>query len=185
MSYQQAVEKAWQDVRGLTSKERFSVKFLSDTYDIDLGSKLIMSASCNVPAKDHVAIILLHYLARKLTFGRLPEQSGEWIDFNQLEGGEGYYPTFKKRTIDHVVSKYGSDPEALVKAAERIPAKRADLGDVSVVIYPFEEVGILVKMSKADEEFAPSANILFDRNISRVFCTEDIVVIAEMIAHQL
>ena len=160
MGYTQAVEKAWKDVAAIAKEERFSVTFLSDTYDIDLGSKLILSESCNVPAKDHLVIILLHYLARKLISGKLAEPSGEWIDFNQLEGGEGYYPTFKKRTIDHVINKYGSDPEALLKVVDRMPANRVSLGDVSIVVYPFKEAGILVKMSKADEEFGPDANII-------------------------
>ena len=66
-----------------------------------------------------------------------------------------------------------------------MPAKRADLGDVSIVVYPFKEVGILVKMSRADEEFGPDANILFDKNISGIFCTEDIVVLTEILVHLL
>lgn len=185
MSYTQALEKAWKAVAALTKERRFSVKFLSDTYDVDLESNRVISASCKGCAKDHVTIIVLHYLARKLKLGKLPELSGEWIDFNQLEGGEGYYPTFRKRTIDCIVQKYGADPEALLTAARRMNARKAELGDVSIIIYPFDEVGILVKMSKADEEFAPDANILFDRNISGIFCTEDIVVITEMIVHQI
>jgi len=40
-------------------------------------------------------------------------------------------------------------------------------------------------MSKADEEFGPDANILFDKNISGIFCTEDIVVLTELIVHLL
>ena len=185
MSYALAVEKAWKGLATIAKEKRFSVALLSDTYDIDLDAKLVMSASCNVPAKDYVTILLLHYLAQKLALGKLPEPSGEWIDFNQLEGGEGYYPTFRKRTIEHVISKYGSDPDRLLGVLERMPAKKAELGDVSITIYPFKEVAILIKMSKADEEFGPDANILFDRNISRIFCTEDIVVITEMIIHQL
>lgn len=185
MSYALAVDRAWKDLAVIAKERRFSVGMLSDIYDIDLDTKLIISASCNVPAKDYIAILLLHYLAQKLTFGKLPELSGEWIDFNQIEGGEGYYPAFRKRTIEHVISKYGSDPDRLLKAIERMPAKRADLGDVSIVVYPFKEVSILVKMSMADEEFGPDANILFDKNISGIFCMEDIVVMTELIVHQL
>lgn len=185
MSYRQAVEKAWKDVSALTNEDRFSVKFLSNVHDINMIEKRATLAVSNVTAKDHVTIILLHYLARKLAFGKLPELSGEWIDFNELEGGESYYPAFKKRTIGPIIKKYGADPGALLTAAERMNAKRADRGDVSIIIYPFDEVAILIKMSKADEEFAPDASILFDKNTSGIFCTEDIVVITELIVHQL
>lgn len=185
MSYAAALEKAWKDISGLTEEKGFAVKFLSDSYDVSLGAKEVMSASRNTSAKDYIAILILHYLIQKLKAKAIPDPSGEWIDFNRLEGGEGYYPAFKKRTIDHMIRKYGSAPEALLKAAVRFPSKKADVGDVGVIVYPFKEVGILIKMSKADEEFAPEANILFDANISKVFCTEDIIVLTEIIVHQL
>ncbi len=185
MSYAQAIDKAWEDVRTLSGKERFTVKFISDTYDIYPVSKRAISASCNTGAKDHIAIILLHYLARKLALGRLPELTGEWINFSELEGGAGYYPAFKKRTESHIVRRYGANPEALFDAERRMNAKRGGFKDVSIVIYPFDEVAILVKMSKADQEFSSSASILFDNNISAIFCTEDIVVLTELIVHQL
>jgi len=185
MSYAAALEKAWNDATGATTEKRFSIKLLSDTYDIDLEKKTVRPASCNVPAKDYTIIILLHYLATKLTFKKLPEPAGEWIDFNQLEGGEAYYPTFRKRTIDRIIKKFGQKPDELIKAAARFPSKPGSFGDVSVIIYPFEEIGILIKMSKADEEFGPDANILYDANIPKIFCTEDVVVLTEMIVHQL
>lgn len=185
VSYQRAVEEAWKDVLARTTEGHIRVKFLSDIYNIDLTEKRVVSAPGNTAAKDHVTIILLHYLAAKLAAGKLPELSGEWIDFNELEGGEGYYPAFKKRTIDPIIRKYGTDPDALSAAAGRMGAKQAKLGDVSVIIHPLEQVAILVKMSRADEEFAADANILFDSNISRIFRTEDIVVLTESIVHKL
>ncbi len=185
MSYQQALDKAWKDIADSSAEKRFSVKLLSDIYDIDVERKTAMSTSCNTPAKDYTTLILLHYLTQKIAFKQLPQLAGEWIDFNSLQGGEGYYPTFKKRTIDRVISKYGKSPEELLKVFQRMPAKTAEFGDVSIVIYPFVEVGILIKVSKGDDEFGPDATILFDRSISNIFCTEDIVVLTEIIVHQL
>ena len=185
MSYAQALDKGWEVVRALSDKERFTVKFIFDTYDIFPVSKRAVLASCNTGVKDHIAIILLHYIARKLALGKLPELTGEWIDFSALEGGAGYYPAFKKRTESHIVRKYGANPETLFDAARRMSAKRGEFKDVSIIIYPLEEVAILIKMSKADQEFSSSASILFDKNISAIFCTEDIVVLTELIVHQL
>ena len=66
-----------------------------------------------------------------------------------------------------------------------MPGEIADKRDVSVIIHPFKEISILITMSKADDEFGPDANILFDKNISKIFCTEDIVVLTEMVVHLL
>ena len=90
MSYTAALDKAWHDLSAAAHTRRQSVAFLADTYDIDIEKRAVLSASCNAPAKDYTAIILLHYLTQKLAFGRLPEPAGEWIDFNQLEGGEAH-----------------------------------------------------------------------------------------------
>ncbi len=186
MGYQQALEKAWDAVSGLPhNDETIAIRLLSDTYTIDPGNRSVLSDSCNVPAKEHVAILLLHYLRRKAESKILPHATGEWVDFNELEGGEGYYPAFKKRTIDHILKKYGANPEGIKDALGRMPGETADKGDVGIIIHPFKEISILVTMSKADDEFGPDANILFDKNISGIFCTEDIVVLTEMVVHLL
>jgi hypothetical protein len=115
----------------------------------------------------------------------MPELSGEWIAFNQLEGGDAYYPAFKKRTIDRVVKKFGASPVGLFAAAERMGGTRTGKGDAGVVIPAFAEVPLAVTVWKADEEFSPNANILFDKTVSRIFCTEDIVVLSEIVVHSL
>ena len=185
MAYAQALEKAWDDVLNSAGERNFSVKLLSDVYDIDVNKKQILSESCNIPAKEHISIIILHYLIQKLKTGIVPAPGGEWIDFNQLEGGDGYYPAFKKRTIDRILKKYGKRPDGLLKAAGRFPASRVDIGDVGIVISTFENVPILITMSKGDEEFEPAANIVFDKTISQIMCTEDIIVLTEFIVHSL
>ena len=184
MGYQQALKIAWDAVSALPhSGERSTVSLLSDSYTIDLKNRTILSDSCNVPAKEHVSILLLHYLAKQLKSKSLPPPTGEWVDFQEIEGGEGYYAAFKKRTIDRILKKYGPEPDAIKAAIERLPGEIADKGDAGVIIHPFKEISILITMSKADDEFGPGANILFDKNISDIFCTEDIVVLTEMIAH--
>ncbi len=185
MEYGQSLEKAWGDLWNLTEEKSFSVKFLSDFYDIDTHNQTIFSASCNMPAQEHLAILILHYLIQKLRLKDLPCPSGEWINFNQLEGGLGYYSAFKKRTIDQIVRKYGANPDALLNLKEHFPIEKIDIGDVSIIIYTFEEVPLLITMSRADEEFDAGANIVFDKSISHIFCTEDIVVLTEAVVHLL
>ena len=185
MGYGQTLEKAWQELSGLTDKRRLSAAMLSDNYDLDMDNRTAVSSSCNIPSKDHITILLLHYLISKLKMGTLPPPSGDWMGFNQLEGGDAYYPAFRKRTIGHVIKKYGADPGALLKVSDRIPIKEVDRGDIGVIVQALEGVPILITMEKQDEEFGPDANILFDRSIQQIFCTEDIVVLTEFVVHSL
>lgn len=183
MGYDVAIAKSWLELKGVTKERALQVKFLGDEYSIDLENKKVLSLSCNVPAKDYITILVLHYAAKRIE--GLPPIAGEWIDFRQLDGGQGYYPTFKKRIVDTIKRKYGDKPEALLKLSERFKAKESDSADVGLSLEVLEGVPVLIQLWKGDEEFGPEANILFDKNIKDIFCTEDIVVLSEFIAHNI
>ncbi|HTY45892.1 MAG TPA: DUF3786 domain-containing protein [Patescibacteria group bacterium] len=177
------MQKSWEELRGLSARKTATVKFLADEYQADLEKEKVFSLSCNVLAKDFTAILVIHYLIQASR--GLPELSGEWVSFKELSGIEGYYAAFRKRSIEPVLRKYGKDPEAMLSVLERLPGRKASEGDVGVIIEAFPSVPAMVLLWKADEEFGPEASILFDRSISRVFCTEDIVVLAGMVASAL
>ncbi|MFH1355255.1 MAG: DUF3786 domain-containing protein [Candidatus Omnitrophota bacterium] len=183
MGYAVALEKAWDEYAKCKPQEVTLVKFLADQYSVDLAQKKIISLACNVVAKDASVILILHYLAVKLK--GLPEFKGEWVNFRELSGVEGYYPAFRERVIKPIIRKYGSAPEAILEALDRLPAKRVDQGDVGIVLEAFEGVPALINLWRSDEEFAAEANVLFDKSISQIFCTEDVVVLGWFIAASL
>jgi len=183
MSYDAAINKAWDDLVKLKAKKTLSVKFLADEYTIDLESKKMLSLSCNALAKDFTAILILHYLVQKLK--GLPGLTNEWLTFRELSGVEGYLAAFRKRAIEPIIRKYGNKPEAILDDLDRFPAKRVDQGDIGIVVEAFEGVPALIELWRKDEEFSPEANILFDKSVTKIFCTEDIVVLAGMIAASL
>lgn len=183
MSYEIAINKAWDELAQLKPEEIEPVKFLADEYSVELSDRRVMSASCNVLAKDFTAVLILHYLIRKLK--GLPGLCGEWLTFREFSGIEGYYDAFKKRSIDPVIRKYGRNPEGILSILSRLPARRAEGGDFAIEINAFEGVPVLIKLWKGDEEFGPDANIYFDKSIKEIFCTEDIVVLAGLVAGQL
>ena len=150
---------------------------------LDCSLRSVLSLSCNVRAKDFTAILLLHYLAAKIK--GLPAQSGEWISFKELSGGEQYYPAFRKRAIEPVIRKYGSNPAGIFDSISRLPAKKATGADAALILEAFDGVPALVKLWKGDEEFSPEANMLFDKSIAGIFCTEDVAVLAGIIASSL
>lgn len=183
MGYEVAVKKAWADFESLKPARLTSVRFLDDEYSINLEAKKVLSLSCNVEAKDYTVILILHYLIKKIS--GLPIQSGEWLDFKELSGVEGYQLAFRQRVIERVIKKYGSNPEGLLSVLERLPGKKSEGADVSIVLNVFENVPVLLQLWKGDQEFSPEANVLFNKSITQIFCTEDIVVLAEFVVHQI
>ena len=180
MSYEVALNKGWEDLKALNSAKSLTVKFLADEYTADIETKKVLSLSCNAPAKDFTVILILHYLEQKIK--GLPLLSNEWVSFKELSGVEGYAAAFRKRSIEPIIRKYGSHPEAILEALDRLPGKRVDQGDIGILIEAFEGVPVMVVLWRGDDEFGPEANILFDKSINKVFCTEDIVVLAGFVA---
>jgi hypothetical protein len=180
MSYDAAIKKAWGDIGELSaSREPIALKFFSDEYSIDVFGRKILSLSCNVPAKDFVSILLLHFLKARLE--GLPELAGEWVSFKELSGGEAYYPAFRKRAIEPIIRKHGKNPQGIYAALEKVQGKRLEQADAAIMIDAFEKVPLLIEIWAGDDEFGPEANLLFDKSIRKIFCTEDIAVLAGFI----
>ncbi len=182
MGYEVAINKAWEDLaRYNIGKD--SVRFLGDEYLLDAQNKKVISLACNVPAKDFTAILILHYLAQR---GKgLPALTGEWVSFKEMSGVEGYSAAFRKRAIEPIIRKYGARPEGVLSVLDRLPGKKVNQGDIGIVLEAFKDVPVLVTLWGPDDEFGPEANMLFDRNISQVFCIEDVVVLAGLVAGSL
>lgn len=179
------MNKSWEDLLNLNPSpaKNLLVKFMADEYNVDTRERKIFSSFCNVPAKDFVSILLLHYLKQKLK--GLPVPSGQWLTFREFSGIEGYHEVFHRRCIEPIIRKYGKNPDALKDIPSRLPAKLSDGADISLIIEAFIDVPVLVKLWRQDAEFGADVNMYFDSSIKSIFCTEDIVVLAQMVAYQL
>ncbi len=183
MGYEVAVTKAWDELKNLTGERLLKARFMADEYEADIAGRKVISCSCNAPAKDYHAVLILHYLIKKM--GGLPSLSGEWISFSGLRGFESYEPVFKKRAVMPIIRKYGANPAALLEAGERFGAKKSAYGDAGIIFEAFPGVPAMIAVWQGEEGLEPNASIAFDRNITDIFCTEDIVVLAEVVALSL
>lgn len=180
MSYDAAMKKAWDDIAALYGGAGpVALIFFSDEYSVDVFGKKVLSLSCNVPAKDFISILLLHYLKAKLN--GLPRPEGKWVSFKELPSGESYYPAFRKRAIEPIIRTHGNDPKGIYAALEKVSGARVQQADAAITIQAFEGVPLLIEIWAGDDEFGPEANLLFDKSIQKIFCTEDIAVLAGFI----
>ena len=183
MRYDTAITKAWDELLDLHPAENLSVTFLGNEFSIDTVKRKVISVLTNDTAKDYETILILHYLASEIK--GLPEVSGEWLSFKELSAIEGYQPVFRKRVIERIIKKYTADPDALFSVLDRIPGKKIQQADIAVVLEVFDGVPLLIELWKADEEFSPEANVLFDKSVTGIFCIEDIIVLAELTVGKL
>lgn len=155
--------------------------FLNRNYRIDRrqGDVSLLSGAESVPISER--LLILHYL---VTAKGTPVRD-EPISFKELPEGMVYYPTFYKRAIKPLLSKYGASPERLIEAAARSGGVAVHQGDAAVTVRAFPRVAVTWVLWGGDEEFPAEGTILVDRSIQDYLPTEDIVVLCQFIAIKL
>ncbi len=121
-------------------------------------------------------IIILHYLINATHSTR----TGQLTNYGGIPGGSFYFPVFKRKTTDILLTKLGNDGEVFKRAGEKLGATATDLGDVSFTIRTLPDIDLTLVFWEGDEDFPPAYDILFDPAIDRYLSLEDIVVLAQM-----
>lgn len=126
-------------------------------------------------------ILLLHFL----TEGAIAQPTGKFITYRDVPWGEVYYQNFKGRCITRLARTFGNNLSAFAHACEKIGGKKLNDGDISYEIPFFENLSVRLILWEADEEFPPSAQILFSDNFPLAFTAEDMAVVGDLVNNAL
>jgi hypothetical protein len=148
---------------------------------VDLRSRDITYADDGSKVKPHIQVLVLHYVLGAVD----AEPTGEMVTFREFPGGALYFPAYKKRTLDILVSRFGGDPELLKRASERLGAASLDRAAVGFRTMFFPKLAVDTLMWAGDDEVPSSANILFDSCAERMLSTEDVTVVAGALCSRL
>jgi len=122
------------------------------------------------------------FLLRYLLEGQYVQGSGKFMTFREVPTyGELYIQPFTGRCLKRLTYGFGYKLNAFAEAMERIPGvKKLSMGDVS---YEFELVNgyhMQFIFWEGDDEFPPSAQILYSDNFQFGFHAEDMVVAGDL-----
>jgi hypothetical protein len=129
-------------------------------------------------------ILVLRYLCG----GKYFEGRGKQLSYREIPWGPVYYPNFRGRCINRCAAAFGKDLEGFRNIMERTPALRARALDQGDAGYRFEFMtGFFMSLIlwAADDEFPPSAQILFDDNFVFAFTAEDLAAVGEVVLSRL
>jgi hypothetical protein len=126
-------------------------------------------------------ILTLHYLLADATAA----PAGNFISFRDLPGGSFYWKPYRVRTIQPLVDHFRNDLSALRRALDRFEWTPVDRGDLGARVRAIGTLHLTLVYHAGDEDFEPEAEILFDANVKRIFCTEDAVVLATRLCRSL
>jgi len=187
MGYEIALDKAWRELEDLSASDCYSIPLLKEVYEVRLNDRSVTSKSSDGPAEKFISILILHYLLGILRYGY--KQTGQWISFKELKGGNSYLPAFQKNTIRPMVDRLRSDPEGVFRdfrnSIERFGGQLVVGGDCSVEIMTFSEIYIRVVLWRGDDELPPEASMIFDKGLTEVLSTEDMAVFLDFVAHSI
>lgn len=127
--------------------------------------------------KPNARILVLRFL----TEGVSAPAAGKFLTYREIPWGEVYFKQFQGRCIFRLAYGFGNRQEQFAEIMEKIGGKKLDFGDLS---YEFEFMnGLQLRMIlwEGDDEFPPSAQILFSDNFPVAFIQgEDMAVVGDV-----
>jgi hypothetical protein len=121
-------------------------------------------------------IIILHYIA---CASGLP-LSGEKVSYADVPGCGPYFPVFEKRVGHPLARAFGRSRDLFGEAGKALGGTEDEYGDASFTLKALPMVPITFILWEGDEEFLPSAKVLFDRTIYSYLPFEDITVVSRL-----
>ena len=162
---------------------RFTVRLMSVDYRITWPKFSIASdvpdglALGNLPAQ----MLIIRYLLE----GKKAMGTGNFLPYREMPWGEVYLKPFTGRCLNRAAFTFGTRLEAFRAAIEASGAIPLNKGDAAcqMEIMPGYDVRLIVW--EGDDEFPPSAQLLYSANFESGFSAEDRVVAGDLLINAL
>lgn len=125
------------------------------------------------------------FLLRYLLESRDVAWKGEWKTFREMPWGEMYITPYTGRVLTRAAFTLGTRVAKFRAAAEKMEAEPVPHGDAG---FRFTLVGgyqMQILVWEGDEEFPPSAQVLYSDNFAEGFAAEDRVVAGDILISTL
>ncbi len=163
---------------------KFQLRFMGHLYEVDYPAFAIRPLDKEEGSRDLFtdSIPAQTFILRYLLEGQYIQSTGKFMTFREVPTyGELYFKPFDGRCIKRLTYGFGFKLKAFAEAMEKVPgAEKIGMGDIA---YEFELVnGYRMRFIfwEADEEFPPSAQILYSDNFQYGFHAEDMVVAGDL-----
>lgn len=120
-------------------------------------------------------------LGRLLTGGSVVLSTGKFLAYNELPWGEVYLTQFRGRCITRMAFGFGTDPEKFEKACLSLGGSPVPASGPCFDIPLLPRLTMRLTVWPGEEEFPPSAQILFSDNFPLAFSAEDCAVCGDVV----
>lgn len=180
MNLEERARKAGADYQGGGDGEKITLRFFLEPYQISFPQIEFYS-----PSKKTVSlvtrILLLHYLIR----ADGSPLTGKWVGYKDIPGGLLYASVFARRVTDPLARKFGRSAKGFKEMGIPLGGEPAGVGDASFTLKAFPFIPMQYVLWEGDDEFPPSAQLLFDASVDHYLSLEDIVVLGQITTGRL
>lgn len=120
------------------------------------------------------------FVIRFLLHGMESRSRGKFLTFREVPGGELYFQPFNGRCLKRLAFGYGFKLDKLAAACEKMGAKKLTFGDLSYELEFINNYYVQFILWAGDDEFPPSAQILFSDNFCLAFEPYDLAVVGDI-----
>lgn len=144
---------------------------------LDVSDFSLVDADSAKPVKLGDQVLVLHYLLCETSV--IP--ADKLISFRGYPEGQFYWQPFQARTVRPLLGRIGNDLDLLREHLERFDWEPVEMGDFGARIHIIGPLSLTLAYHLGDDEFPPTADVLFDACITQVFVAEDVAVLASRI----
>ncbi len=121
------------------------------------------------------------FLLRYLLEGRTLPGTGTWKTFREMPWGEMYIGPYTGRVLTRAAYTFGTRLAAFRAASGKMGAQPVPHGDAGFCFRLLGEYEMQLLVWEGDEEFPPSAQVLYSDNFAEGFAPEDRVVAGDIL----
>lgn len=132
-----------------------------------------------------VALPKQTFLLRWLLEGRRTPSSNDFLTFREMPWGELYIRPFTGRVLQRAAFSLGTRLDAFRAACEKLHALPLRHGDAGYEFTLLDNYRLRLLLWEADEEFSPSAQLLYSANFADGFAAEDRVVAGDLLLNEI
>ncbi|MBQ8797612.1 MAG: DUF3786 domain-containing protein [Oscillospiraceae bacterium] len=121
------------------------------------------------------------FLLRYLLESKCVAWAGQWKTFREMPWGEMYIKPYTGRVLTRAAFTFGTRVAAFKAACEKMGATPLKHGDAG---FQFDFIGnyaMQIIVWEGDEEFPPSAQVIYSDNFAEGFAAEDRVVAGDIL----
>lgn len=168
-------------------KKTFALRLMGIPYEIswpDYEVKHTEEGYGYYPLEDAVNARIL--VLRFLVEGAIGASTGKFLTYREIPWGQVYFKQFQGRCLMRLAFGFGNNLKKFEEIMEKIGAEKISNGDAGYEFEFLNDLKLRFILWAGDDEFPPSAQILFSDNFPMAFTQgEDMAVVGDVSINML